>query len=293
MTEQSYEAPGYSNRATVNGVELEYKIQGAGEPVVLIHGAIVADSFEPLLAQPGFRDHYQLITYHRRGYAGSSRPEGPVTIEEQAADVCAFIRHLGLDRAHVVGHSYGGAIGLQLALDYPEVVYSLTVLEPALLAVPSGPEFGAQTVEPAYGAYGAGDKKRALDIFMRGVEGPQYREHIGPGLPTGAWEQALVDLDTLFQIELPALLQWQAGPDEVRQITQPVLSLTGSESTPSIRESHDAVLRWLPQAEPRVIDGATHALQMMNPKGVAQALAAFLARHPLGLSEREFLSQTA
>jgi pimeloyl-ACP methyl ester carboxylesterase len=293
MTAQPYEAFGYSERAKADGVELEYKIQGMGEPVVLIHGAIVADAFEPLLAQPNIRDRYQLISYHRRGYAGSSRPAGPVTIEEQAADAHAVIRHLGLGRVHLVGHSYGGTIALQLALNHPEVVHSLTLLEPALLSVPSGPEFGAQTVEPAFGAYRAGDKERALDIFMRGVESPHYREHIGPGLPMGAWEQALVDLDTLFQVELPALLQWEMGPDEVRRITQPVLSLTGSESTPSIRESHDAIVSWLPQAEPWVIEHATHALQLMNPEGVAQALTAFLARHPLRVSEAEYLSQTA
>lgn len=286
MTAQSYESPDYSERAKVNGAELEYKIQGTGEPVFLIHGAIVADAFEPVLVESSVRDRYQLITYHRRGYAGSIRPEGPVTIEEQAADAHALIRHLGLDRVHVVGHSYGGTIALQLGLDHPEVVHSLTLLEPALLAVPSGPEFGRQTVEPAYGAYSAGDKERALDIFMRGVESPNYRQHIGPGLPAGAWEQALVDLDTLFQVELPALLQWQVGPDDVRRITQPVLSLTGSESTPSIRESHQAILRWFPQAEPGVIDRATHALQMMNPQDVAQVLAAFLARHPLRFTEK-------
>ena len=159
------------------------------------------------------------------------------------------------------------------------MVHSLVLLEPALLATPSGPEFGAKTVEPAYRAYAAGDRERALDIFMRGVEGPRYREHLGSGLPAGAWEEALVDLDTLFQVELPALLRWQFGPEEARRITQPVLSVTGSETVPAIRESHDVILSWLIQAEAYVVPTATHALQMMNPRGVAQGPTPFFARH--------------
>jgi pimeloyl-ACP methyl ester carboxylesterase len=115
-------------RARVNGIELEYEIIGSGEPVLLIHGSHVAGSFKPLLAQPALTDEYTLIRYHRRGHLDSSPATGPVSIEQQAADARALLEYLHAQPAHVVGHSYGGAIAMQLALDAPESVHSLALL---------------------------------------------------------------------------------------------------------------------------------------------------------------------
>ena len=128
-------------RARTDGAELEYEVSGTGEPAVFIHGAFIADMFRPLLAEPSLAGRYRLIRYHRRGYAGSSRASGPVSVARQAADCRALLRHLGVERAHVVGHSYGGAVALQLALDTPGVAHSLALLEPALMV-------GASVVPP-------------------------------------------------------------------------------------------------------------------------------------------------
>jgi pimeloyl-ACP methyl ester carboxylesterase len=117
-------------RAKTDRSELEYEVSGRGEPVVFIHGAFIADTFRPLLAEPSLAGRYRLILYHRRGYAGSSRASEPVSVARQAADCRALLRHLGVERAHVVGHSYGGIVALQLALDTPGVVHSLALLEP-------------------------------------------------------------------------------------------------------------------------------------------------------------------
>ena len=60
-------------RAAVDGVELEYLAQGAGEPIVLVHAGMFADWFDPLLGEPSLAG-YRVLSYHRIGYAGSSRP---------------------------------------------------------------------------------------------------------------------------------------------------------------------------------------------------------------------------
>src|SRR5438270_11018414 len=142
-------------RATLEGVELEYTVQGTGEPVLLIHAGVFADWFVPLLQEPRLAG-YRLIHYHRVGYAGSSRPAGAVSIADQAAHARALLRSLGIDRAHVVGHSSGGNIALQLALDAPEMVASLTLLEPALVDVPSGAAFFGTAVVPTLRQFSAG-----------------------------------------------------------------------------------------------------------------------------------------
>src|SRR2546428_3788570 len=127
------------NRAQIDGRELEYEVRGAGEPVVLVHGSHIADAFAPLLAEPALTDRYRLILYHRRGFAGSTHPDGPLSIAQQATDCRALMQHLGVPGAHAVGHSYGGAIALQLALHAPQAVPFLSLFGPSLLAVPPAP----------------------------------------------------------------------------------------------------------------------------------------------------------
>lgn len=270
------------NRARIDGGELEYEVRGAGEPVVLVHGSHIADAFAPLLAEPALTERYQLVMYHRRGFADSVPTDGPLSIAQQAADCRALMESVGVRRAHVVGHSYGGAIALQLALDAPDMIRSLALLEPALLIVPSAPQF-MEAMGPIVGMYEAGDKTGAVDGFLRAVMGPEYSGVLDRALP-GAFEQAVADADTFFQIELPALVQWSFTRADAGRITQPVLAVLGADSHtlwPGWVEVHDLVQTWLPQAEAFVLDGATHGLQMMNPRGMAAGMAGFFARHPL------------
>jgi pimeloyl-ACP methyl ester carboxylesterase len=270
------------NRAQIGARELEYEVRGAGEPVVLVHGSHIADAFAPLLVEPVLTERYQLILYHRRGFAGSTQPDGSLSIVQQAADCRAFMRHLGVQSAHIVGHSYGGAIALQLALDAPEAVHSLALLEPALLIVPSAQQF-MEAMAPVLQMYEAGNKAGAVDGFLQAVVGPEYRSILDRMLP-GAFAQAVADADTFFRIELPAVQQWSFTQADAARITQPVLAVLGADSHTLWSgwvEVHQLVQAWLPQAEAFVLKGATHGLQIIDPKGMAEGLAGFFVRHPL------------
>jgi pimeloyl-ACP methyl ester carboxylesterase len=263
---------------------LEYEVQGTGEPVLLIHGSHLKDAYAPLLAQPTLAAHYRLIHYHRRGFAGSCRHAGPCSIAEQATDARDLLDHVDIERAHVVGHSYGGAIALQLALDAPERVASLALLEPAGIAAPSGADFMQEVLVPSGERYARGDKSGAVELFLQGVCGPQLREVADRTLPSGAYDLAAADADTFFATELPALGEWKFGPAEAARITQPALLVRGTDSdavTPTFGEINAALAEWLPRAEPAELPGATHALQMMNPAGAAQLLTAFFAHHSI------------
>jgi pimeloyl-ACP methyl ester carboxylesterase len=153
----------------IDGVDLEYRIQGSGESLVLIHGSILAAAFSPLLSEPSLANEYRVITYHRRGFAASSRAMPGLTIRQQAADCHALIRHLQIPRAHVAGHSYGGAIALQWALDAPEDVHSLALLEPALVnSVPSSSLFWDWVASVRQNNYEHGTRWVQLTHFSRG-----------------------------------------------------------------------------------------------------------------------------
>ena len=269
------------DRVRTDGAELEYEVSGTGEPVVFIHGAFIADTFRPLLAEPSLAGRYRLILYHRRGYAGSSRASGPVSVAQQAADCRALLRHLGVERAHVVGHSYGGAVALQLALDAPDVVHSLALLEPALMVGASAQGY-RESLARGVERYREAGAAVVVDEFLQ-ARWPGYRAALDRALP-GAFAQAVADAGTSFERELPGLLGWRFGEAEARRISQPALSVLGGESDalwPRFGETHRLLLAWLPHAEGFVLPGTTHFLQLEDPRGMAEALAAFWARHPL------------
>jgi pimeloyl-ACP methyl ester carboxylesterase len=272
------------NRAQIDGIALEYEVRGTGEPVVLIHGSFVADGLKPLLAEPSLTEQCQVFLYHRRGFAGSTHLEAPISLAQKAADCRAFMEHVGIQRAHVVGHSSSGNIALQLALDSPEVVHSIALLEPALFGVPSTPQL-MESFAPAFQMYEAGNKAEAVDGCLRVVFGAGYRDVLDRVLP-GAFAQAVTDADTFFQFEMPALQQWSFTQADASRIKQPVLSVIGSESHKLWKgrtEVHDLVQAWWPQAETFVLQGAAHALQIENPTGMAKGLTAFFARHPIAV----------
>jgi pimeloyl-ACP methyl ester carboxylesterase len=261
------------------GAEIEYETAGQGEPLVLIHGSIVGEAFSPLLSQPALTSRYRVINYHRRGFLGSSRHAGPFSIAQQAADALAVIKEVAGGRAHVAGHSYGAVTAIQLTLDAPEAVQSLALLEPPM-PVPSAEAFFAN-VPPIAAKFQAGDNAGAVDAFMRVVGGEGYREAIDQTLAAGWFDRCAADIATFFQVEVPALGEWQITEEQTRRISAPTLSVCGSESAPFFQEGHDLVQRWLPRVEAFQLAGATHALQMQSPRELAEALAAFIARHPM------------
>lgn len=112
---------GVLQRAPVPGGHLEFELRGDGEPVVLIHGSVIAEALLPLSTEPALSD-YQLIRLHRRGYAGSSEVGESFGIDQDAADVVALLRYLGLQRAHIFGHSAGGIVATEFAASFPDMV---------------------------------------------------------------------------------------------------------------------------------------------------------------------------
>ena len=268
--------------AALDGVSLEYELRGAGEPVVLIHWGVGAAWAAPLLDEPALADHYLLLAYHRAGYAGSGRVDGAIGIAEHARHCRLLLAHLGLEQAHVVGHSSSALVALQLALDAPEVVQTLALLESARPVPPTEVQAGfvREFVQPALRRYHAGDKAAAVDTFLRGVFGSGYRPRLDRRLPDG-FDQAVADADAFFGQELPALQAWSFGEEDARRVFQPVLLVLGERTTPTFPERRDLLLSWLPNAEQLDLPGTSHLLHVENPTGTAEGLASFFARHPV------------
>jgi pimeloyl-ACP methyl ester carboxylesterase len=269
--------------AKVNAVELEYEVKGSGEPVLLISTGPIADGFMPFVSEPTLVERYRLISYHQRGQVGSTRSPAPVSFAEHAADAAALLGHLGVRRAHVAGHSSGGDIALQLALERPDLVHTLALLEPALIGVPGAAGF-FEKAGPALAAYGSGERERAMAQFLSVVSSLDWEtcrtvleEHVPGGVA-----QAMKDADTFFGSYLPALNAWQFGRNEAAKISQPVLSVLGTQSERLFAEGRELLHSWFPQAEDLTVEEVGHLLHMQRPESVVRGVAAFLGRHPIG-----------
>jgi pimeloyl-ACP methyl ester carboxylesterase len=273
-------------RARINGEDLEYSVQGSreGEPVILIHGGMFADMYVPLMSQPILSDNYHLITYHRRGYSGSSHNAlDNVSVQQQAADCKELMRILNIDRAHIVAHSNAGLIALQLAIDASDMVHSLSLLEPALVGfIPSGSQFANRLTTVAK-LLQEGKKPEALDFFLQTVfeSSPQYRDIIDRQLPQGAFDLAVRDLDIIFRLEAPALQSSTFTADNAKRIHQPILYVGGQDSANFFQEIRTLVSSWFPHVKILMIPNTTHVLHMMNPALVAKGLRDFFSVHPL------------
>jgi pimeloyl-ACP methyl ester carboxylesterase len=107
-----------------NGIDINYEVQGEGEPIVLIP-YLAADQACYAFQVADYAKNYTCYSVDLRGAGLSSKPEGIYTTELLADDVSAFMEAAGIGRAHIFGVSLGASTGTWLAAKYPEQVKSL------------------------------------------------------------------------------------------------------------------------------------------------------------------------
>ena len=111
--------------APVNGLQMYYEIHGAGQPLVLLHGAFsaIGTSFGALV--PGLAKSRQVIGFELQAHGHTADIDRPMSLEQMADDVAAAIRYLGLERADVFGYSMGAGVALHVVMRHPDVVRKL------------------------------------------------------------------------------------------------------------------------------------------------------------------------
>ncbi len=267
-------------RAVFQDVILEYRLVGAGDPVVFIHGGIFADGLEPLSSASALVTRHRVLTWRRVGYANSGPAPGHADIASQAAQLAQLMQRLDVQRAHIVGHSSGGLIALQLALDHPGGVQSLVLLEPALPL----PGVDNNGIAQAVRIYRNGDRAGAIDAFMRAVAGTAWRELVEREIPLSL-PQALADAPAFFEQELPAVRAWHFGEAEARRVRVPVLAVAGGNSgkvSANWPARQAFLMKHLPDVEACVLGGSSHMLALEDPQTLAACITQFFARHPKG-----------
>ena len=152
---------------------------------------------------------------------------------------------------------------------------------------------------PALAAYGAGDREGAMAAFLSIVSSLDWetcRIQLESHIPGGVAE-AMKDADNFFGSYLPALNAWRFGAEQAASISQPVLSVLGTQTERLFVEGHELLHTWFAQIEDGTIDGVGHLLHMQRPEPVARCMAGFFARHPMDgrhdLGRRQLLDSEA
>ena len=160
------------DRFDVDDVSLTYELSDGTERVLLVHANAFVSWYRPLLERlPGIAT----LSYRRRLLPSDGDRYRPLTVAEDAAVCARLMDHVGWPTAHVVGHSYGALVALQLAIDAPARVRSVALLEPAARGISSSEQIAA-ALQPVFAAYTAGDKSGAVDT----VPEPRVRRRL-PG----------------------------------------------------------------------------------------------------------------
>ncbi len=284
--------------ADVNGLSIDYRESGSGDPVVLLHGAL-SDHRIWSVHREALGSSYRTIAYSSRYHGESSvaPPDDPHAVSDQVDDLIALLGELDAAPAHLVGNSFGGLICILAALREPDLVRSLVLLEPLTLpfltGVPPNPIrllrlgarhpttalaimlFGARGLGPTQAAFKRGDLEHGLACFTRAVLGAHGVE----GMPPDRREQARDNLE-IFATQLTRGTFPVVTRDDVRALAKPTLILNGDQSPKVMWHMSDRLHDLLKHAERVTISQASHDMHVDNPSDVTAAILEFLERQP-------------
>jgi pimeloyl-ACP methyl ester carboxylesterase len=117
------------SKMQVNGVEIHCQQMGEGGDIVMIHGLFASLAFWYLSVMPGLAGRGRVTAYDLRGHGYSDVTASGYTSADMAGDLGGLLEQLGINRAHLVAHSFGGSVALQYALLHPDRVLSLTLAD--------------------------------------------------------------------------------------------------------------------------------------------------------------------
>ena len=260
--------------AAVNGAQLYYETRGRGRPVVFVHSALLDRRMWRPQAD-ALAERFRVITYDARGYGRSDLPAAPYS---NALDLRTLLRLLDATPAHAVGCSFGGTVALDLAIEHPDSVSSLTLVNSPLNGLAAAPDPYASEWSAALAAIRAGGPSQDLaDAFVRlFVDGQGSAAQ-----PVRAEVRALL-ADYRFAhyargAPVAASVNHSARLTSLRM---PALVVLGERDIPTIHEHAAALAARLPGARKVVIPDAAHLPNLEQPDAFNRELLSFLTALP-------------
>jgi 3-oxoadipate enol-lactonase len=262
-------------RAEINGAELNYELSGDGPAVALVHeGVCDLRMWDELVEalEPDFR----VLRYDMRGYGDSTLPPGPFS---QSDDLLALLDHVGIERAALVGVSYGGRVALDTAYVAPERVTGLVLAAPGLRDhewSSAVREFGDEEER----LLDAGDLDSATDLNVRlWVDGPNRGTDAGRETVR---ERVREMQRRAFELQVAAYgAEPVPGPEDpvplrLEAIRTPTLVVVGDADVPDFLEIADRLATQIPNARRVVLADTAHTIPLERPDEFRELTLEFL-----------------
>ena len=258
-----------------DGIRLHYEVIGrsSATPVLMIQG-LGADKHGWDMQRIPLALQYRVIALDNRGAGRSDKPFGHYTLEQMADDAIAVLDQVGVDRAHIVGASMGGAITQIIGLKYPDRVMSLTLACTACRNHPWRRELldswatsateqgmGSMTREAARWVIGPRSFRRLLPAF--GWLGPLAMGRTSHSF--AAQVRAILDVD-------------ETVAERLAEVTAPTLVMVGNQDILTPRGDSEEIADRMPNAELVVISGAAHGFMVEHASTFNRVLLEFLGR---------------
>jgi pimeloyl-ACP methyl ester carboxylesterase len=266
---------GSSQIMTVDGVRVAYLAVGRGDVMALLHSSgSSAAQWRELAAL--LNDRFALIAPDQFGCGGTGAWAGrhPIRMADHARLAAEVIRRQG-QPVHLVGHSFGGAVALRLALDHPHLLRSLTLIEPVAFQLLR--EGGAEDA-----VLYAEIRRVAAAVFESTLNGHGHagmQRFVDYWNGDGAWARLSASARDRLAAQVGGIAAnfscvFADGTRAAayRHIAVPTLMLRGSESPRAVARVADRVAAALPRAEQRTIAGAGHMLPTTHAAIVAAAV---------------------
>jgi 3-oxoadipate enol-lactonase len=258
--------------ARVNGTSLAYEVRGQGSPVVLISGGGTLDKRGWDVQFMKFSKSHRVIRYDVRGIGESARPETPFS---HSQDLYALLEFLRIDRAHVIGLSFGGAIALDFAIEHPVMVDRLVLAAPG-----TSSDAKAEVNLQALSALSAIARKDGVSSAIGLIlETPTFLSSANSAT-RHRLEKIYTENAHVFEMDFPLVRLWRPAEPPARErlseVRARVLILEGEQDSPVSRSIGDSLLA-IDGARKVTIAGAAHAINLDKPDEFDVIVLAFLA----------------
>ncbi len=244
-----------------NGARVAYRESGAGEPVIALHSS-ASSAAQWTAFHQDLRTSFHVLTPDLCGYGDSDGwcGDGAISLKHEADRIAAIMDRM-VEPVHLVGHSYGGAVALRLAMEKPHRVRSLTLIEPVVFQVlRQGSETDRQLFSEISGVAGA-----VSDAVVSGNVAKGMARFVDYWSGPGTWRRLEAQRRAALMRLAPAVALnfWAACKDPVRQadfkqLHTHTMILRGSRSPPPTQRIAEILAAQLPFARLETLGGAGH-----------------------------------
>lgn len=257
--------PASSGYAPVNGAKVYYEVYGAGDPIVLLHGAFMTINSNWSELIPILSKTRKVIALELDGHGHTPLSQRPLNHQTMASDVASVMKYLKIDSADILGYSYGGTIAYQFAIQHPAMTKKLIIISSVYKS-----EGWMELIHTMFASF-------KPEIFDNTPLSAEYNK-VAPD--TSSWHKFIGKMLEFIKVK------FNLGDDNIKNIKAPVLLIMGDNDGTDkkvLAETYSLLggnvvgdFAGIPKSQLAILPGKTHVTLMSDTKAIAALVGSFL-----------------